>query len=418
MKLSYIAPPAIALIASGIWLGLQHQEITDLVHKTSMINERIEVVNRGSQASHSSEADEKAADLPKELLLENGSLDWAALARFMTNNHGNGMPKNIRTMIKLEQKLMELEVSDIKKALKLIKRLQLSAPQREALQNTIGRVFIQKEPKTALAYFEDNLNDDHSALTWMLREAVGKWAKEEPLAALAWFDEQKAKGAFEATKLDPNAGAENEYASQIYSALLLSDPAQVDARLSILPDREKERLLQNAALWSGTPEKENAYFDLVRRNLGEGQQAQIIGGALVLPLMRGGDLDAVSEKLSSAKISDTERQAGIEKVSQHFARPWNRSAFDLKETYAWFGKEAPDQQLELTAKTYAHYGNHRNTNFEATFQEVSALAAETGNPELLIHFANGLERREEQLNSIKDEGLKSSLSEIIHNLPE
>lgn len=422
MKRSLFAPPALALVVSGVWLNFQQREITDLEHKTATLGSHIAAVESANTSSLPSASTSSNApisnELPKSLLLENGALDWVGVAKFINASNRRGSSRDLRTMILLEQKLLALEVIDFQKTFRLIKRLQLSPQHRNALETTLGRIYIQKTPQTALRHFEQYLSDQKKPLFWMLRKAVGDWAKDDPAAALSWFNKQKTAGKFETKELNPNNGIETSYAAQIYSAMLLSDPAQVDAHLSILPEKQKEDLLRDSSLWIGDEEKDGAYFKLIRRNLKEEEQQEIIGTALVLPLLRGGNLSSISEKLSTAAISPAERQAGLEKVSQHFARPWNRTPDELKEAYAWFGQEEPARQIELTAKTYSRYANHRNTDFEATFKEVLNLAKEANKPEILTQFAARLERTKDQLNTLTEDSLKTTLTELLKNLPD
>lgn len=419
MKVLHIALPALAFVASGIWLSLQKKEISDLEIKTAKMEERIGMIKASdsqaaqTQASSSSPTDQ----LPPGLLLDNGSLNWVAVARFFSQNNRGGAPKDLRSLIQIQKKISIMEVADLIKTMKLLKRLDMPSSHREHLNSVLAGIFIQKDPQQALNFFQSKLSEQHTSLAWQLRSAVGQWAKNDPVAALAWFDKQKAAGLFESKRLSPHSEVEQSYGAQIYGAMLVSDPAEVDARLGVMSKSARLALLKNSSLWMHNPKSETAYFDLVRRNLPKSDQYDIIGTGIAMPVLRGGSLEDVSRKLETSEFSESERKAGIDTVAKHFARPWQRRPDELKVVYPWFGKEDPERQIELTARTYAHFGNHRNTNFEATFREVSFLAKEIQNPNLITQFAAQLKRPEQQLEQIKDEQLKASLIEVLATHP-
>ncbi|MGC6425832.1 MAG: hypothetical protein ACON5H_02410 [Akkermansiaceae bacterium] len=419
MKILHIAPPALALIASGVWLGLQQREISNLEIKTTIMRDRIgKIEDTFSQENPTgSQSSRKKDGLPPGFLLENGNLDWTAVARFFAENNRGGGGKDLRTLVQIQKKLSTMEVEDLIKTIRLIKRLEMPPAHRESLDPILAGFLIQKDPQRALDFYKLKLGEEHTSLSWQLRNAVAAWAKNDPAAALAWFDEQKAAGVFESKKLSPHSEVENAFGAQVYSALLESDPAQIEARLRGMGEDDRRALLHNSSLWLGNSKNESAYYDLVRRHLSEDSQKDVIGNGIALSLIKGGSLKSVSEKLATSAFSQEERQAGLDKVAAHFARPWNRKASDLKKIYLWFGKEDPERQTELTAKTYAQFGNHRNTDFEETFRELSSLAEEVQNSNLVPEFAARLDRPEQQLSEIKDEGLKASLSQILANLP-
>ena len=351
--------------------------------------------------------------------LDNGMIDWVILAKLNSSNRG-GMPRDIKSYIKVQQKLLSMEIEEIQKSLKLIARLELLPRERQGLEMMLASVMIEKDPQKALLYYEKYLGKNESGMSYQLRDAFGKWARKDPSAALAWFDTKRAAGAFNSKELDPNAGGAREFEAQGLSALLASDPAQVDARLQGLPEKEIRQLLSNSSLWNqnpGTDGNNKAYYDLVRRHLDDGGQKAVIGTSIAMAVIRNGDLSQASEKLAGADLTGAERTAAIDKVAQHYARPWDREPAELREVYTWAQTEDPDRAEELAGKTFACYGNHRNTDFEATFQEILSLSVEAQKPEIVTAFVSELERPQQQVSEIKDATLRKTLEILISELP-
>lgn len=422
MKPLYYLPPLLAFGISAVYLGSQHQKLTALEEQRRVMRERIAAVETGSLSNHQPEA--TASDLisKKEArgpFLDNGTIDWVLLAE-LTASSQEGMPRNIKSIIKVQQKLLSMEVEDIQKSLKLIARLELSSKGRTALEMMLARVMIEKDPQKALVYYEKHLGENDSGMSYQLRDAFGNWARKDPIAALAWFDGKKAAGAFNSKELDPNAGSAQEFQAQVLGALLASDPAQVDARLQGLPKDEIRRMLSNSSLWNqrtGAESHIKAYHDLVRRHLDDEGQKAIIGTSIAMDVIRNGELSQVSEKLAGSELTGAERAAAIDKVAQHYARPWDREPSELRDVYTWAQTEDPDRAEELAANAFATYGNHRNTDFEATFQEVLDLSVEVQKPEIVTAFVSKLERAQQQVAQIKNETLRTTLEVLISELP-
>lgn len=350
--------------------------------------------------------------------LDNGTIDWVILAKMNGSNRG-GMPHNIKNFIKVQQKLLSMEIEDIQKSLKLIARLELLPRERQGLEMMLASVMIEKDPQKALLHYEKYLGQNEIGMNYQLREAFGKWARKDPSAALAWFDKKRASGAFDSKELDPNAGGAREFEAQALSALLASDPAQVDARLQGLPEKEIRQLLSNSSLWnqnSGPQANNKAYYDLIRRHLDDEGQKAVIGTSIAMTVIRNGDLSEASETLAGAELTGAERSAAIDQVAQHFARPWDREPAELREVYNWAQSEDPDRAEELVAKTFARYGNHRNTDFEATFKEILNLSVEAQKPEIITVFVSELKRPQQQVTQIKNETLRSTLEVFISKL--
>lgn len=420
MKSLYFLPPLLALGISAAYLGSQQQKFTALEEQSRVMRERIAAIEAlptdGSEATASDLISKKADQGP---FLENGMIDWVILAKMNTSNRG-GMPRNIKSYIKVQQKLLSMEIEEIQKSLKLIARLELLPRERQGLEMMLASVMIEKDPQKALQHYEKYLGKNESGMSYQLRDAFGKWARKDPSAALAWFDMKKAKGAFKSKELDPNAGGAREFEAQGLSALLASDPAQVDARLQGLPEKEIRQLLSNSSLWNQNPGADGnnkAYYDLVRRHLDDEGQKDVIGTSIAMAVIRNGDLSQASEKLAGADLTGAERAAAIDKVTQHYARPWDREPAELREVYTWAQTEDPDRAEELAGKTFARYGNHRNTDFEATFQEILELSVETQKPEIVTVFVSELERPQQQVSEIKDATLRKTFEVLISKLP-
>ena len=419
MKPLFIAPPLLALAGSAIWLSLQHREISALAEQSRILSARISDAKAlpadGPDGRASGARAKKAIPAP---FLKDGNIDWVALSKLTVENQG-GMPKNIKTFIKVQQKLLSMETKDLQKALKLFARLDLPPQNRQALEMMLTNIIVQKDPQAALKAFESRLSGNATGAHYQMRNAFGAWAKNDPIAALAWFDQKKASGAFESTKLSPNANRSRDFEAQALSALLASDPAQVDARLTDRSKEEVRDLLADSYLWSASAKQDEgsqAYLKLVRRHLDLSDRNEVIGNSIALAVMRDDDLNQVSEKLAVSELTVSERNSALDQVAKHYARPWNRQPADLRALYVWEQEEEPARAAELAAMTFAQFGNHRNTDFEATFREISEIATETENPKILTAFAANLARPDQQLEQIKDETLRGSLEEILDRL--
>ncbi|MDA7538015.1 hypothetical protein N8539_02610, partial [Akkermansiaceae bacterium] len=107
----------------------------------------------------------------------------------------------------------------------------------------------------------------------------------------------------------------------------------------------------------------------------------------------------------------------IKKITENFARPWDRKPADLIEIYAWADREAPGQAAELTGQTFAHYAGHRNTDFTETFREVLKAVETQEEPAILNHFISSLKESQRHLEGIEDSDLQTTYRELIETLP-
>jgi hypothetical protein len=171
MKATHFIAPLVALCGSGAWIYSQQAPLSDLEEQTRILQDRITEVK--SLRNNSSDSQRKGSPGKKkssddQFLLADGSLDWKAIAKLMKKNRG-GMNQDMRLMMRLQQKMMEMTADDIKENITKIRALDLTEDLRSELESSLVMMLAQKDPEGALSLVSDSLGKKSGQQSWQMK---------------------------------------------------------------------------------------------------------------------------------------------------------------------------------------------------------------------------------------------------------
>lgn len=416
MKLPHLIAPLLALAGSAAWIYSQQKPLADLEEKTRILQERITQVN--SLRDNTAESGRKGSPGSKnsqdtKFLLPDGSLDWKAIAE-MTKENRTGMGQDMRLMMRLQQKMMEMTPEDITENIAKIRALDLTDEIRNGLESQLIMLLSQKDPEAAMDLASASLNTKSSQQSWHLKHAFGEWTKKDPAAAMAWMDKQVEAGTFVSKSLDPSDNPRLEFETRLMGSLLQDDPATVRKRLDQFSKVEQHRILQDHNQWGKGGKVTKEYLDLVRERGTEDLVPSLIGDAVSSQVQREG-LASASKAIADFNLTPAERKEALDSAVDNFSRRWDGTKPDLTEVYPWAEKEDPDRAVELTARALNNQSNRGQENLQSTFESANEIATSTGKPEILQEFMKDRHKYgdlDQQLSQFKDEKLRDEFKAL------
>ncbi len=416
MKALHLIPPVLALVGVGFWLGSTQVKIRQVEDKTLLLRKRI-AEPRETGASHDTGQLQAGSDGGSSATK---SLDWAEIGEALTTSQRGGVP-DLRSLMKMQAKLMEMDRDEFITALEEIAALDLPAETRQGLEQMLVAHLVEKEPQLVLDRFLDRIHDSRGiAITWSLAQAFGNWIGKDPAAAKAWFDERIEAGDFDSRSLDGRNDARLRFESTFIGKLLESDPAAAAARLNELPEEQRADVFRQGGFSMLKEGSEMDFAALVREHIPEDERGVVLSQGMALKLHQGG-YEAVSAFLDKIDATDGERQ----EVAKHSAIQKLRSLTgpgtevkrrDVDEMRAWLAKESPEQASRVTGEAL---GSLWTGDFEQRAQVVEELSAEGGGDEVLVGFIeSGLIHRQRELarrlaEKIEEPGERERLLERI-----
>jgi len=411
MKLPHLIAPMIALGGSAVWIHSQEKPLADLEEKKRILQERITRVKalreksadsgkKGSPGSKKSKDD--------QYLLPDGSPDWEAIAELMKTNQA-GMNQNMRLMMRLQQKMMEMTAEDITENIAKIRALEINDEIRINLESQLIVLLSQKDPTAAMDLASDSLDPKKRHQSWHLKSAFTELAKKDPAAAMLWMDKQIEAGKFVSKSLDPSDNPRLDFESRLMGALFQNDPAAVHKRLDQFSKEEQHRILMHHHQWKkegGTVTME--YLDLVRERGIEDLVPSIVGDA-VTTQVRSEGLSSASKAIAAFNLTPEEQKEALDSAVDNFSQRWDGTKPDLTEVYPWAQKEDPERAVELTARALNNQARHSHGNLQTIFETAKDIATSTGESEILDQFME--DRRKygnlsRHLSHFKDEKLR------------
>jgi hypothetical protein len=205
---------------------------------------------------------------------------------------------------------------------------------------------------------------------------MAKWAKKDPAAATAWFDQQIAAGVFDSKSLDGKSRYRMQFEGALIGVLLSSNPEAAALRLAALPDDQRRDVLHYYAANSLKQEAQLAYAHLVRQQLPENEQTQTLANFVPRLVYRGDGYSTVSGYMDRIEASPAERRACIEKAaeSQFFQLSYQRriTQDDIGKLREWTNAQSPDLTDRATGKALA--STFQSESSKTKFSELAALA--------------------------------------------
>ncbi len=376
-------PPAVALVVVATSIGLQRRTLATLETANGLLRQHIATARDGSPGTAAARAQSAAPDIA---LHDQGRLDWKKLAgqlAAMRNSDGMG---DLRSMMRLQQRIMAMTRDELVAALDEIATLDLPAASRAMLEEMLIGPLIQKDPELALARFSDRLQDDRGGMAWQLASALQEWAKKDAAKASAWFDQQIAAGKFDSKSLDGQSPSRILFEGALMGVLLSSDPAAAGQRLAALPADQRAEVMRLANN-SLKEQDQLAFAKLVRDQVPAEEQARIFSQQASQLVSQGG-YAKVSDYLTRIEATPAERSACVEQVAVAkitFNRQ-NVTREDLDAMRQWVGSQAPDATDRITGITLDRAVLSKNTDFAAAADLAVQYGQASGTDDVLGTF--------------------------------
>ncbi|HEX7261497.1 MAG TPA: hypothetical protein VF258_06745, partial [Luteolibacter sp.] len=312
MELKTFIPPAIALMLSMVWIGHQRQSLSTLVEESALLEKHIAAAHASGPIADPAHAHSAG---PAKSAKDKEPIDWKKIAGQLAESRQSGGMGDMRTMIKLQQRLQSMSKEDLLAALDEIAALDLTADARKMLEQMLIGTLAQKEPELVLSKFIDRLSDDDGTMRWTLANAWRDWAKKDLTQAAAWFDQQIAAGKFDSKTLSGESRSRNQFEGSLIHVLLGSDPEGASRRLAAMPANQRNDVLSTFSSQQLKEQDQLAFAKLVRDQLPEKDQADSLAQQAFW-LVDGDGYAKVTGYLDRIAATPSERTAVVEKAAE------------------------------------------------------------------------------------------------------
>ena len=393
----------VAFALVGGWIGTQRQSISTLEKESALLRNHI----AAARASAASEASPHAAKTPTgKATKEKEPIDWKKVAAQMLEmRNGEGMG-DMRTMIRMQQRLQSMTKEEMVAALDEIGTLDLPAESRQMLEQMLIGPLVEKDPQLALTRFSGRLQDQRSGMAWQLSNALGKWAEKDPGKAIAWFDEQIAAGKFDSKSLDGKSQSRIQFEGSLIRTLLSTDAEGAARRLGGIPEDQRADALRQYSFNQIKDEDQKAFANLVRDQVPEKDRTSVIAQAATNLASR--DYPGVTAYLDRIEATPAERAATVEQAAsvriQQTSYEKDVTREDLDAMREWVNAQVPGTADATTGKTLASAVRGSGEG-KFKFADAAALAVQyheaSGNDDVLANFLDSWQARRNKEESIK-----------------
>lgn len=387
-------PPAVALLVVGSWMGIQRRSIATMQADNVMLCQQLAAARPAVPDGDSPPA--KPAGLDQLAKDNKGRTDWKKLAGQLAAMEHGGMG-DLRTMIRLQQRVQAMTRDELVAALDEIAALDLPDASRSMLEQLLIDPLIRQDPELALTRFSHRLQDGPGALAWQLGLAFREWAKKDADQAIRWFDQQIAAGKFASKSLDGRSQARIQFEAMLMGDLLAADPAAAARRLAAMPEDQRAEVMRNGSPSALKEADQLTFAKLVRENVPANEQAQLFSKQ-ASQLAKGGGYDQVTAYLERIAATPAERTACVEQAASSLLIRSNdkpATTADFEALRAWVGSQAPDATERVTGRLL---GEATQGNGKMAFSEAGALAVQYsqagGTDEVLGAFLDSRAARE------------------------
>jgi len=242
------------------------------------------------------------------------------------------------------------------------------------LEQMIILPLVEKDPELALTRFIHRLGD--SSLTWQFSLAMQKWAKKDPAAASAWFDQQIAAGKFDSKALDGYSQSRVDFEEILLDTMLSTDPEAAGRRLAAMPEGGRFAVLSGFSYQPLKDEEQLAFATLVREQVSKENQARCLAVQACLVGNEGGYAKA-TEFLDRIQATPAERSASVGLVAktsiQTITQKSKITREDIDTLREWVTTQAPESTGRATGRALADavQGSHK-----LNFSEAAELAVQ------------------------------------------
>lgn len=435
LKTSSLIPPAIALLLAAGWLIPKYTTLAAVQKENHALDQQLAAAR--IKAAGAAKPPTQKPDTPAASLKSAESLDWKELIALFTAKKRDIEVSMKRSLVEQElpNKVAGMTREELADALDTL--LSLTQPmvdkQADALMVELGEFFMKplliKDPRFALEHFTQLLTGEsrYNRFVWRLSGALGLWSQSDLPAASAWLDRQIAAGTFDSKTLSGENFARFLFASELFPAVLLSNPEEAARRLAALDEDQRRQVLTRSVGRVGEA-GQAALINLARTQLQPEDTARVIAN-LAPVTYKLEDLPKAVAFMESIHASPEERTACVIKAAGEVtSAPAYRkqvTAEDLAGARSWIMVQAPGKVDNIMGELLwriAVYGGL--SSFQEMADKASAYDRESGGEEVLASFlenSNGDETREAARKlaaSLRDGRRRAKVLEHLEPSPE
>jgi len=422
MKAHHLIAPSLALAASAYWLLSQNNSIRKISEKTKTIRERVLIADQAITETPFSFASSNQKEAKDEFTLPDGSINWEAIAETMANmQNPNGMPSDIKRMLKLQSLMMELTSDELIEGLEKITTFNLKPEALAMLKHGLLDQLAEKDSLAALETLGDlnaSLND---TLYWSYIDIIGKVAKEHPAKAIAWLDQKIAEGTIQSTALNAYQDSRLRFEGALINALISSDITAAKKRLESFDHNQRSHILLNGNGFHPFKKSEaGKHLELIREMLPPEKASETITQAFSSQYHNS--LDKISQSIEGLSFTEKERTQIITQMVTNYARNTNDDT-RFQKIYEWSQTESPGQEAALVSSALNNNQNLWN-NPQASFQKALTVSENLNDPEIITQFVSNLSQQgnpnfiKDQLTKFKDPDLAEKYRTLVEALPQ
>lgn len=384
MKPTVLFPPAVALILVGTWIVPQRRSMAVLETECARLRSNITA------------AESPSTTRPDPLKKRRKIIEWTKLGTLLQSNpmmssmiFSGAMP-DPRVAMRFRQRMDGMSTAEIIAALDEIAALDLPPIISENLEWTLLDSMARKDPAAALGLLENRGMMKFSLYENLISGTLKAWARKDPTAAGAWFDEQIAAGTFDSKALDGVSSSRHSLESAFIRILLGSSPEAAARRLAALPEDQRGDVMHMYDMSMVPEENHVAHAALVRAQVPEKDQAGTIASQMT-NLIKRGDYSAATAYLDRIAATPAERAASamiaIRDMLPISPDSGKLSREDFDALREWVGVQSPESVDKLTAKALGDgaNGDHK-IKFAAAADLAVGYSAQSGNDEVIAGF--------------------------------
>jgi len=389
LKTSDLIAPAVALGLVVSWNVFEMNSARRISEECTVLKQMI--------ADSGKPSGPRTREVRKTRSAGGGGIDWKSVSRSMGDGEGGDLVSGLRQTADVQKQISDMDVDELLAALEEIRSLDLGDEERGQLESMLFDPLVEKDPAQALRYFADRIGNDDDAVGWQLSTAMAAWAKRDPAAAAAWFDQQIAAGVFEAKSLDGRSQARLEFEGALVGELLAGNPDAASQRLAALPEDQRREALEQISFSELDPDARAAYAALVRGLVPQDERAGSFTH-VISDLVQNSGFDEVDRFLDQIQATPEERAVSArEAANARFEEIANERPLTRKDVDAmrqWIEKQSPGAADRVTGEAL---GDAAQDGGEFDFDAASKLALEyhrkSSGDEVLISFLESFAAR-------------------------
>ncbi|MCX6878476.1 MAG: hypothetical protein NTW21_32375 [Verrucomicrobia bacterium] len=366
-------------------MGLQRRSLATLDNANGQLRQQLAAARGAAPGDGPSRAASAASD---KTAPDQGPINWKMLAGQLEDMQRSGVNGDMRTMLRLQQRVQAMTQQELLTALDEIAALGLPAAACAMLEQMLIRPLILQDPELALTRFSERLKDATGLVCWQLADALREWAKKDAGKASTWFDQQIAAGNFDSKSLDGKSQSRMHFEGVLINVLLAADFPAADLRLGALPEDQRSEVMRNNLSFGSVKEDDHlAVAKLIRARVPASEQGDLFAQQASRLVQVG--YAEVTDYLSRIEATPAERTACVEHAASSKLSSNNQQVTreDLDAMRAWADTQAPAATGHLTGNILA---NATQGIHPLGFAEAGELALQygqaSGNDEVLGTF--------------------------------